>query len=79
MIAGTTVGAVAGGLMGALNGLGIPEYEHKDYEEGIREGHSYVFVRTDEKNAERAAELMRERHALRVNIYDAAEPLRPTS
>jgi hypothetical protein len=75
MIAGTTVGAVAGGLVGALNGLGIPEYEHKDYEEGIREGRSYVFVRTDEARAERAAELMRERRALRVGIYDAAEPL----
>lgn len=75
MIAGTTVGAATGGLVGALNGLGIPEYEVKDYEEGIREGHSHVFVRTDAAGAERAAELMRERHALRVGIYDATEPL----
>jgi hypothetical protein len=78
MIAGATTGALTGSLVSALNGMGIPEYQAQAYEAGIREGHSHVFVRTDATNAERAAELMRERHALRVDIHDVTDSLNAT-
>ena len=71
LIAGTTAGVVTGGLLGALHGMGIPEYEAKAYEAGIREGHSHVFVRTSAPEADRVAELMRQQHAVRVDIHDA--------
>lgn len=75
LITGAMTGALTGSLVSALNGMGIPEYQAESYEAGIREGHSHVFVHTDAANAERAAELMRGRHALRVDIHDVTEPL----
>ena len=70
LITGATMGALTGGLFGALFGMGIPEYEAKAYEAGIREGRSHVFVHTTEADANRVAEIMRQRHALQVDIHD---------
>jgi len=75
LITGAMTGALTGSFVSALNGMGIPEYQAEAYEAGMREGHSHVFVHTDATNAERAAELMRERHALRVDIHDVTDPL----
>lgn len=75
LITGTMTGALTGGFVGALHGAGIPEHQAAFYEAGIREGHSHVFVHTDATNAERAAALMREHHALRVDIHDVTAPL----
>lgn len=71
LIAGATAGAATGGLISALNGMGVPEYEAQAYEAGIREGHSHVFVHVSEMDTDRVAGLMRDRHALRVDIHDA--------
>jgi uncharacterized membrane protein len=73
LIAGATAGAVTGGLISALHGMGIPEYEAKAYEAGIREGNSHVFVRTTAADANRVADLMRERSAVRVDIHDVTD------
>ncbi len=75
LIAGAMTGALTGSLVGALNGVGIPEHQAASYEAGIRKGHSHVFIHTDAANAERAAEFMREQHALRVDIHDVTKPL----
>lgn len=72
LITGATTGALTGSLISALNGMGIPEYQVSAYEAGIREGHSHVFVRTDASRAEQAAEIMRQRRALRVDIHDGS-------
>lgn len=79
MITGATAGALTGSLVSALNGMGIPEYQVQAYEAGLREGHSHVFVRTDATNAERAAAVMREEYALRVDIHDVTVPISATS
>lgn len=46
-LAGVGAGGVAGGFAGALLGLGIPEYEAKRYEGGIRKGAVLVSVHCD--------------------------------
>jgi hypothetical protein len=73
LIAGATAGAVTGGLIGALHGMGIPEIESRQYEAGVREGYSHVFVRTIATNADRVAGLMRDRHAMRVDVHDVTD------
>jgi hypothetical protein len=50
-LAGAAVGAAAGGITGALVGLGIPEYEAKQYEGKICEGSMLVSVHAEDSNA----------------------------
>lgn len=50
-LAGAAVGAAAGGLTGALVGLGIPEYEAKQYEGKIRGGNMLISVHTEDSKA----------------------------
>lgn len=47
-LAGAAVGAAAGGITGALVGLGIPEYEAKQYEGKIREGNMLISVHAED-------------------------------
>lgn len=46
-LAGLGVGAATGGLIGALVGMGIPEYEAKRYEGRVKEGSILVSVHCD--------------------------------
>jgi hypothetical protein len=46
-LAGVGVGAAAGGLIGALVGMGIPEYEAKRYEGRVKNGGILVSVHCD--------------------------------
>jgi hypothetical protein len=46
-LAGAGVGGTAGGLVGALAGAGIPEYEAKRYEGLVKEGGILVSVHCD--------------------------------
>jgi hypothetical protein len=46
-LAGSGVGGTAGGLVGALIGMGIPEYEAKRYEGRIRKGGILLSVHCD--------------------------------
>ena len=48
-LAGAAVGAAAGGLTGALVGLGIPEYEAKQYEGKIKKGNMLISVHTEDR------------------------------
>ena len=43
-LAGAGIGAAAGGLLGALTGMGIPEEEAHVYAEGVRRGGTLVTV-----------------------------------
>jgi len=47
-LTGAAVGGTAGGLTGALIGLGIPEYEAKQYESKLRQGNILLCVHTDD-------------------------------
>jgi hypothetical protein len=46
-LSGAAIGGTAGGIMGALVGLGIPEYEAKRYEGKIRGGNVLISVHTE--------------------------------
>jgi len=52
-LGGAAAGAAAGGLTGGLVGLGIPEYEAKQYESKIKGGNMLISVHTDD-TAERS-------------------------
>lgn len=47
-LGGMGVGATVGGLTGALVGLGIPEYEAKQYEAKLKKGGILISVHTDD-------------------------------
>jgi hypothetical protein len=49
-LGGAAVGATAGGVAGALIGLGIPEYEAKQYEGKIRDGNILISVHTEDRD-----------------------------
>ena len=57
-LSGAGIGAVAGGMIGALTESGVPEEEAHYYAEGVRRGHVLVTVRADESNADRARDIM---------------------
>ena len=46
-LGGAAVGATVGGLTGALVGLGIPEYEAKQYEGKLRQGNILISVHSE--------------------------------
>ena len=56
-LTGAALGTAAGGLGGALIGLGIPEYEAQAYEGKLREGNILMCVHAD--NSDEAAEVRR--------------------
>jgi hypothetical protein len=49
-LSGAAVGAAVGGLTGALVGMGVPEYEAKQYEGKIKGGNILISVHTDDSN-----------------------------
>jgi len=58
-LSGAAVGGATGGLIGGLVGLGIPEYEAKQYEDKVRAGNILISVHTeDAKSRSRAKDVM---------------------
>jgi hypothetical protein len=47
-LGGAAVGTAAGGIVGALVGMGIPEFEAKRYDAKIREGNILISVHTED-------------------------------
>jgi hypothetical protein len=47
-LSAAAVGAAVGGLTGALVGMGMPEYEAKQYEDKIKSGNTFISVHTDD-------------------------------
>ncbi len=59
MLGGAGLGAAAGGLIGALTDMGVPEEDARHYEDQVRQGKSLVTVRVDNDNeADRASHIM---------------------
>jgi len=57
-LGGAAIGATVGGISGALIGLGIPEYEAKQYEGKIKGGNILISVHTDDgKQVDRVKEI----------------------
>ncbi len=63
-LSGSAVGGSVGLLIGALIGSGIPEYEAKKYESGLKEGNILISVHTDsDEEVNRAIEIMKKEGA----------------
>jgi len=63
-LSGSAVGGSVGLLIGALVGSGIPEYEAKKYESGLKEGNILISVHTDsDEEIKLATEIMKEEGA----------------
>src|SRR6202045_1782196 len=52
---GAAAGGAVGGLAGALVGLGIPEYEAKQYEGKVKNGNILISVHTDDSKQRQKA------------------------
>lgn len=63
-IGSASVGAAAGGVIGALTGMNIPENDAHYYAEGIRRGGALVVVRTDDEHAGRAVDILNSQGAV---------------
>ena len=61
-LGGAAAGAAAGGVTGALVGLGIPEYEAKQYESKITGGNILISVHTDDSTQRSGAKEIFERN-----------------
>ncbi len=60
-LSGAAVGAAAGGIAGGLIGLGIPEYEARQYETKIKAGGVLISVHSDNSDeTKRAKEIFEE-------------------
>jgi len=63
-LGGAAIGTAAGGIIGALVGLGIPEFEAKRYDAKIREGNILISVHTeDSKQRDVAKEVFKRNNA----------------
>ena len=51
-LGGAAVGDATGGVIGALVGMGIPEYEAKHYDGKINSGNTLISVHTDDSAEE---------------------------
>jgi hypothetical protein len=59
-LSGAAVGGAVGGLAGGLIGMGIPEYEAKQYEGKIKEGNILISAHTDNSDeVSRAKEIFK--------------------
>ena len=60
-LSGAAVGATIGGITGALIGMGIPEYEARQYEAKIKEGNILISVHTrDSAVVDRVKNIMKQ-------------------
>lgn len=60
-LGGAAVGGASGGIIGALVGMGIPEYEAKHYDGKISSGKTLISVHTDDSAEEKRVKEIYER------------------
>ena len=75
-LAGVAVGAAAGGLTGALVGLGIPEYEAKQYEGKILKGNVLISVHTETSDEIDRAKAILKREGAQDIAYTGEAPVK---
>ncbi|MBA3957018.1 MAG: hypothetical protein H0X51_01295 [Parachlamydiaceae bacterium] len=68
-LSGSAVGGALGLLVGSLVGLGIPEYEAKKYEAGVKGGKLLVCIHaSDEKQVEKAKDFFKKEGATDISV-----------
>ena len=73
-LSGAAVGGAIGGVAGALIGMGIPEFEAKQYEEKLKAGRSLVSVHSEDSNQTRLAQDIFARNGQRISPTQAKSP-----
>jgi hypothetical protein len=74
-LSGAAVGGAAGGIIGGLVGMGIPEYEAKQYEGKVRAGNILISVHTeDSKSRSRAKEILESSGAKDISSSGESNP-----
>ena len=68
-LGGAGIGALAGGMVGALTDAGIPEQDANIYSEGVRRGGTLVLAYVAEDTADRAAEIMNRHHPVDIDKH----------
>jgi hypothetical protein len=66
-LAGAGIGAVAGGLIGPLQNMGISEHDAHFYAESVRHGGTLLVLRADDDLTQRAIDIMRDSGATSVD------------
>jgi hypothetical protein len=74
-LSGAAVGATVGGISGALVGMGIPEYEAKQYEGKLKGGNILISVHADDSDeVKRAKEIFEKEGAEDIRCMGEAKP-----
>jgi hypothetical protein len=73
-LSGAAVGGAAGGIIGGLVGLGMPEFEAKQYEGKVRAGNILISIHTDNgESRARAKEILEQSGAKDVGTSGEAK------
>ncbi len=72
-MAGTAIGAAAGGLLGGLIGLGIPEERAKVYNDRVSQGHYLVMVSGSLASVRLAEKTLSDGGIQEWGVYDAPD------
>ena len=73
-LAGAGIGALGGGIIGAIKDMGVPDEEAHIYAESVRRGDTMISVRTDSSMVDRVMDIMNEYGA--VDVDERAQTLR---
>lgn len=68
---GAGIGAGIGGIVGALVGMGVPKEDAEYYHEGVRRGGTLVTVKSDDKMAQQAYDIMQRHGAADIEARGA--------
>lgn len=68
---GAGVGAIGGGIVGAMNQLGVPDEHANMYHEAVQRGGTVVTVIAPQSDNDRITALLKEAGALNVNQHEA--------
>lgn len=69
--AGAGAGALAGGIVGALTHLGVPEEDANYYAEGVRRGGTLVTVKAEDASANKAYDILQRNGAADLDEHSA--------
>jgi hypothetical protein len=74
-LSGAAVGGAAGGIIGGLVGMGIPEYEAKQYEGKVRAGNILISVHTEDSTEKsRAKQILESSGARDISSSGESSP-----
>jgi hypothetical protein len=75
----TAAGAIAGGVFGGLRDMGADDRAIQEYEEGLRQGATFLSARSDELSAAEMREILAKYNAASVRDYAGVTMLAPAA